>query len=92
MCVPGVLLQVVEWLVKSSIHSTVQPVTIEISTLGNTLVIESERKAKLNSDKLNLSDFERAYAFYSNDQVAIEDREGYTRVKLPHLFENEAAA
>ncbi|MEL7006640.1 MAG: histidine kinase [Bacteroidota bacterium] len=92
MCVPGVLLQVVEWLVKSSIHSTVQPVTIEISTLGNTLIIESERKAKLNSDELDLTDFERAYSFYSNDQLAVDESEGYTLVKIPLLVESEAAA
>lgn len=92
MCVPGVILQVVEWMVKSSIHSTVQPMSIEISTLGDVLIIESERKPKLSAEKLYMKDFKRAYAYYSDGEISIEESDGYTMIKIPLLLPKEIEA
>ncbi len=92
LCVPGVFLQIIEWLVKSSIHSTVQPMTIELSNVGSTIVLESERKPRLETEPLDLSDFQRAYDFYSSQLIAVEESEGYTMVKVPLLISNELVA
>ncbi len=89
LCVPGIFLHIVEWLVKSSIHSTVNPMRIDVTSIDNTIIVESERKERLAASDLELKDFERAYEFYSADSIAVSKEEGYILIKIPMLLEEE---
>ncbi|MEM9327291.1 MAG: histidine kinase [Bacteroidota bacterium] len=85
LCVPGTFLTVMEWLVRSSIHSTMQSVAVDLRAHDQYIVVVSSRKEKLNSPALDLNDIRRSYEFYTDQKIDIENIEGGTIIRIPIL-------
>ena len=89
LCVPGTLLTIVEWLIRASIHSTIQSLEIEIIIHDDDLVLVSTRKEKLSPPLLDISDIERAYQFYTEKQIRVSTNADITEIRIPILIPTE---
>lgn len=89
LCVPGTLMTIVEWLIRASIHSTIQSLNIEIVIEGDDLVLVSTRKEKLAPPLLDISDIERAYEFYTEKKIQVFSDADITEIRIPILIPTE---
>lgn len=92
LCVPGTFMTVIEWLIRASIHSTMQYLTISIFCEKDFIVVSSSRKEKLSPPKLDLIDINRTYQFYTEHPIDINTEEGETIIKVPLLIPTEPVA
>ena len=85
LCVPGTFMSVMEWLVRSSISSTMQSLEVELFRDTEHILLLCRRKEKLDPPILEFEDIRRAYQFYTEHQIEIETRKGTTLVRIPIL-------
>jgi len=66
-----------------------QSVSISVYQKGDDLIIEGIRKIKLAYAKPQLHDLNRAYSFYTNREIFVENNKEYTSILVPLLVESE---
>lgn len=89
LCVPGTLLTIVEWLIRASIHSSMQSLEVEIVIHEDDLVLVSTRKEKLSPPVLDIADIERAYEFYTEKKIRFSSDAEITEIRIPILIPTE---
>ena len=92
LCVPGTFLTAVEWLIRSSIHSSMRSFSISIFQSSEDIRIESNRKSKLNPSSVDFSDLNTSYAFYTHRRIEVKETNGVTAMEVPFLLQAEPLA
>ncbi len=78
----------VENALKHNYYSKEQPITIDIFTKDNTLIVQNNMRKRLDSQastQLGLVNIKKRYAFYTKTKVLIEESETQFKVKMPLL-------
>ncbi len=89
-CIPTLSLQMlVENAMKHNFFSKEQPMYIRVYTVGKiALVVENtlrKREPLTETTQLGITNIQKRYTFYTNQEVTIEDKDGLFKVTMPLL-------
>ncbi|PRX54825.1 histidine kinase [Flagellimonas meridianipacifica] len=85
--VPGSLLYICEGIVRSSISSDLESISVELKEEGNNIVLKYSHEEKLNKT-FNISDLKmivRSYSHFTSDSLEMYQDDAVKTIKLPKI-------